>query len=814
MRGFSRSSRGRPVRLWRLGLLVALLGALLAGGLLHAVGLAADGNPVVYDNWSPAGGEEDECSELGEYAFAYKVNEAPNGSWAASGNTITIRNSDGYVFDWNATDGIGAVIVKAGTGANVWFYDPQATSDTGLYAYQNKQVSHVTFCWNRQLVVTKDVQTSFTRTYEWDIEKTVSPDVWNLFTGDSGTSEYTVSLTKTGYTDSGWAVSGNISIYNPAPAAATITAVSDVLSGDLTADVDCGVNFPYTLPAGGSLDCTYSRALPDGSPRTNTATVTTTGSVGGASAEASVTFGAPTNEVNARVSVSDSNGQSWGPVSSDTTWTYEQTFSCDADEGTHNNTATIDQTGQSDSASVSVNCYALTVSKDAETTFTRTHEWDIDKSVEPATWDFFTGESGTSEYSVAVSKTGYTDSDWAVTGTITISNPAPMAATLTSVTDTLEPDIAASVDCPPLTVPAQGTLTCSYGASLPNSSTRTNTAMATLQNYGYDKDGGATPTGTTPFGASAAVVFRAPTTQVNESISVTDTNGLSWGPVSQSATWAYTRSFTCDDAGVQQNTATIVETGQSDDAAVLVACRSLEVTKDADTGFTRTYEWAIEKSVEPATWNLLTGETGTSEYAVAVTRTGYSDSGWAVTGTITITNPASRSVTITGVSDVVSPATEATVDCGVEFPYTLASEGTLICEYNAALPDGAQRTNTVTVTTAGGVAGSATADVVFDEPTAEVNAEVNVVDTNGLSWGPVSADSSWAYSRTFTCDADQGTHDNTAIIVETEQSDDATVTVSCSPRPEPGLSIEKTGPDGPAQIGDTLPYTITVVTSR
>lgn len=111
-----------------------------------------------------------ECSQLGvklnkEFVYAYKWNEAtdegaPNGSETANfydmnnnlehSNNITISNSTGSVFDWSSTpNGIGAVMVKAGTGYNVYVYDPQAKSDTGLYAYQNKAVSHVTFCWNK-----------------------------------------------------------------------------------------------------------------------------------------------------------------------------------------------------------------------------------------------------------------------------------------------------------------------------------------------------------------------------------------------------------------------------------------------------------------------------------------------------------------------------------------------------------------------------------------------------------------------------------------------------------------------------------------
>ncbi|MGD7036083.1 hypothetical protein [Methylotuvimicrobium buryatense] len=152
------------------------------GGAAFAEEITVVENPVVYhsDNWQ-SGNAGAECKQIGDYVYSYKWNEeeagncptftfvkpdgttecegAPNGSETANfydldgnlvhSNTITISDSNGQIFDWSSSpNGIGAVIVKAGTGANVWFYDPQAMSDTRLYGYGNKDISHVTFCWN------------------------------------------------------------------------------------------------------------------------------------------------------------------------------------------------------------------------------------------------------------------------------------------------------------------------------------------------------------------------------------------------------------------------------------------------------------------------------------------------------------------------------------------------------------------------------------------------------------------------------------------------------------------------------------------
>lgn len=128
----------------------------------------AETNPVVFPNIP--GNAAAECKAVSDYfdvpefQFSLKWNEegeidenveqgSPEGSWVADGNTISVQNSNGTYFDFSATSGIGAVFVKGGSGANVWYYDPQVTSDEELYAPVNSSgnpagTSHITFCWN------------------------------------------------------------------------------------------------------------------------------------------------------------------------------------------------------------------------------------------------------------------------------------------------------------------------------------------------------------------------------------------------------------------------------------------------------------------------------------------------------------------------------------------------------------------------------------------------------------------------------------------------------------------------------------------
>ena len=100
-------------------------------------------------------------------------------------------------------------------------------------------------------------------------------------------------------------------------------------------------------------------------------------------------------------------------------------------------------------------------------------------------------------------------------GTIEVTNPAPMDAELASVSDVVSGGIVAAVDCPSLTVPAGGTLVCSYGpVYLPDGGDRVNVATATLNN----NDGG-----TTDFVGTATVSFRsAVVEELDTEVDVTD----------------------------------------------------------------------------------------------------------------------------------------------------------------------------------------------------------------------------------------------------------------------------------------------------
>lgn len=263
------------------------------------------------------------CQDLG-YLYGFRIDTDPNsGTYTdpATGVTIQITNNnsgDGTLDAWSATlngdpFGIDAVTMKGGPNANVYRYNPEATSDTNLVTPTNPNtgtpygISHVDFCFDFEVKVTKTANTSFDRNWTWTIEKKSDTTELTLSTGQEISVAYEVTVSATS-ADSNFAVSGKISIYNPDPTyTATIDKVVDD-AGGVAATVTC---LATTVAPRQTLECTYTAGpLPTNTfGNTNTATVTTSGKVGGGSGTAPITFGnTPTNEEDECIDVTDDNG--------------------------------------------------------------------------------------------------------------------------------------------------------------------------------------------------------------------------------------------------------------------------------------------------------------------------------------------------------------------------------------------------------------------------------------------------------------------------------------------------------------------------
>jgi len=225
----------------------------------------------------------------------------------------------------------------------------------------------------------------------------------------------------------------------------------------------------------------------------------------------------------------------------------------------------------------------------------------------------------------------------------------------------------------------------------------------------------------------------------------------------------------------------------------------LTVTKTVVTSYIRTHFWDIDKSVStengythegyPKIWLYVDGRGDeTATWTVDVSYEGYEDSGFNVSGEITIKNTGTLDAEIVGIADELA-GQEIDIRCPEELPFTLAVGETLTCTYSVDVEGKVEGSNVVTVTTERG-SYEEKKDIVWGDPTTEFGKTVTVEDVSDLfgerELGKVTAPSgdTFTYTKDFAW-ADYGenragdyTYDNTAIIVETGQSASATLKVN------------------------------------
>ncbi|MFU8855841.1 MAG: hypothetical protein ACNA8S_02425 [Deferrisomatales bacterium] len=132
-------------------------------------GDAGDGNsasvdPILVDE-RDTGDPEVECWQAweagevstSEFTAWYKVDTGKvTGTWDLDGRTVYMDVAEDGGLYWEASDLIGAVIVKGGSGANAYLYPGGEVLDSGLTAPINPSngkpygISHVTFCWSAE----------------------------------------------------------------------------------------------------------------------------------------------------------------------------------------------------------------------------------------------------------------------------------------------------------------------------------------------------------------------------------------------------------------------------------------------------------------------------------------------------------------------------------------------------------------------------------------------------------------------------------------------------------------------------------------
>ena len=762
-------------------------------------------------NYFKVGNAMTECNQLG-YDYGFKKNDPTfdNGSGIGDGMSIDYSfdgGNQGTTLEWNSNLGIDAVILKASTKANVYKYDPEATEDAGLRTpvrvskkgdKQYYGISHVTFCWDRELLVEKTAEVEFTREYFWGITKSVSPEGHDLFDGDSAESTWVIDVEKSGYEDRDFLVSGDITVSNPWTATANNVVVTDQLA---SAVVDCGT-FSGQLATGDSVECGYVAQITNEAllPSVNIATATADG-FQIQSATVAIAKGDPSIEVNAEVAVDDDSNDAGdrSGISGDDSWTYTETFTCAIDEGSHNNVVVV--TGNagvvlgSDQASVQVNCYTPSITKAAgDLAFVRTSDWTIDKSVSLETHDLFDGESADSIWQISVDETE-TDSDFVATGTITIYNPNPSQALAVTISDTGTSADGVELVASPAVGNTAGASSVVWTREDANSTVvgaiLNNTASFNLFGIGYSNYANYS------YSLGDATFVNPEVAVDDDSNDAGDRSGISGDD-----SWTYTETFTCAiDEGSHNNVAVV--TGNAgvvlgnDQASVQVNCYTPSITKTlTSTDYTRTFDWDIAKTVSVSEHNLITGGVaGISEYEISVTKNGGTDSDYSAVGSIIITNPHPGAVLTATLID-----TEAESLSTQSINVLPGGSQTIVWEAND--PDASGNTASFSLF---GTEYTSRVSYSYGAPTVLVNDSVAVSDSNSAFAGPktTSSDAIWIYPVSFTCDSDEGENLNTASFSgDTDLgSASASVLVNC----EDGSTGSGSGHDTAFMFGE-VPY--------
>ena len=531
----------------------------------------------------------------------------------------------------------------------------------------------------------------------------------------------------------------------------------------------------------------------------------------------------------------DSNGQSRGGITGDNTAEYRTSNECGQSRQVKN---TVNLYGDSkdplgtDVARLDITCtplQKLQISKTVDTASSRkTWSWTIDKQVkttgayaDSASLTLDPAASSAAHYKLTVHGS-WVESDYVVKGTITVTNPNASAISGVSVTDVLP---GAVVTCPATTIAGKAELKCTYTATSGSTKPASNTASVSVSgNSSLNNTSSVVP-----------ITFGSPA-EVNDTVNVIDAfdgtagvpvaggTGLTPADLDQSGNkvLTYDRTLTCGSTHTYRNTASVTDPKgavlDEDGASVDVTCtapKALTVSKTATPSFTRTYDWKVTKTADPSQISLKDGGTGSSTWTVKLERGESVDSGWRLAGTIKVTNP--NGFAVSGVS--VSDGLGGTVTCPVEHDRRDVVDDLLVlgrpggwCQRHQ---HGSRHDD------APGVgSGSGSAVYAFREPTSTVNENVDVVDTNGMTWN----DQTEGFTRSYATGAlpcKDMTYSNTARVIGDQgailSTSTATVTVTCSttppkvvpPTPVVDIGVTKSATT-PTRLNGSVTYTIVV----
>lgn len=381
------------------------------------------------------------------------------------------------------------------------------------------------------LGVELSADTSFSRSFDWSIDKSVQPESADRFIGETQELEWTITATRGSASDGDFRVAGSVDISNGNAEAAEITSITLMLGAALVAH-DCA---PGTLAGGSTLTCSFDVMVGSGDAQTLSVDVQTSGAVAGANDALGITFDDP-DLVNPSISVEDTNLADAVVFEDSGSHSYSSTAACiNGNSVVVDNTATIVGTSENDSEQARVACHTLRMTRNAFAGDGAAWEWDITKShAETLPLNLAEGQTYDVVYTITATATETGDGGGDVTGSIVVQNTHPLSdAELLSVSALINGTYPAVVDCPSLIVPdaeydsdsnvIYGELVCPFTVDIPEGETATQiTGTLVQQLYAYSADGTATPAGTKQYTGTSGVTAGGGGEETDECVSIED----------------------------------------------------------------------------------------------------------------------------------------------------------------------------------------------------------------------------------------------------------------------------------------------------
>jgi uncharacterized repeat protein (TIGR01451 family) len=271
------------------------------------------------------------------------------------------------------------------------------------------------------------------------------------------------------------------------------------------------------------------------------------------------------------------------------------------------------------------------------------------------------------------------------------------------------------------------------------------------------------------------------------------------------------------DGGGNQDFAYLVDQQLTRTVTVTFTDCRLAISKTAEPKFNRAFTWTVQKVVTgPAKVTVDGGATATFTYAVTATKSAAVDSGWTVSGSVSINNPGPATSAL--VADAV-PGTTCTVNgtagsATVPLAAAATTKVAYVCTYAAKPVYNVAQTNTATVTWSqpGGTPITQTTTALFTfndgttgNPTVSGDSAA-VADTfNGgtpISLGTVTQTTTFNTSANFVVPAGQtGCVDlpNVATVTSTGTPATATATVTACKTTPPAAAPPVTPAGGPSK---------------